>query len=149
MLGLVEEQLRTENIRYLKLTGETKKELRHAYVEQFQNGEADVFLISLKAGGTGLNLTNAEIVIHYDPWWNLSAQNQATDRAYRIGQTKDVQVYKLIMKDSIEEKIMKLQERKHILSDTFINSSETSITSMSKDEIMDLFTMEPFEKEAL
>ena len=149
MLGLIEEQLRTENIRYLKLTGETKKELRHAYVEQFQNGEADVFLISLKAGGTGLNLTNAEIVIHYDPWWNLSAQNQATDRAYRIGQTKDVQVYKLIMKDSIEEKIMKLQERKHILSDTFINSSETSITSMSKDEIMDLFTMEPFEKEAL
>ena len=85
----------------------------------------------------------------YDPWWNLSAQNQATDRAYRIGQTKDVQVYKLIMKDSIEEKIMKLQERKHILSDTFINSSETSITSMSKDEIMDLFTMEPIEKEAL
>jgi len=117
-------------------------------VEKFQNGEADVFLISLKAGGTGLNLTNAEIVIHYDPWWNLSAQNQATDRAYRIGQTKDVQVYKLIMKDTIEEKIMKLQERKHILSDTFISSSETSITSMSKDEIMDLFTMEPFVQEA-
>ena len=138
----------TENIRYPKLTGETKKELRHAYVEKFQNGEADVFLISLKAGGTGLNLTNAEIVIHYDPWWNLSAQNQATDRAYRIGQTKDVQVYKLIMKDTIEEKIMKLQERKHILSDTFISSSETSITSMSKDEIMDLFTMEPFVQEA-
>ena len=117
-------------------------------MEKFQNGEADVFLISLKAGGTGLNLTNAEIVIHYDPWWNLSAQNQATDRAYRIGQTKDVQVYKLIMKDTIEEKIMKLQERKHILSDTFISSSETSITSMSKDEIMDLFTMEPFVQEA-
>ena len=113
-------------------------------MEKFQNGEADVFLISLKAGGAGLNLTNAEIVIHYDPWWNLSAQNQATDRAYRIGQTKDVQVYKLIMKDTIEEKIMKLQERKHILSDTFISSSESSITSMSKDEIMDLFTMEPF-----
>ena len=117
-------------------------------MEKFQNGEADVFLISLKAGGTGLNLTNAEIVIHYDPWWNLSAQNQATDRAYRIGQTKDVQVYKLIMKDTIEEKIMKLQERKHILSDTFISSSETSITSMSKEEIMDLFTMEPFVQEA-
>ena len=117
-------------------------------MEKFQNGEADVFLISLKAGGTGLNLTNAEIVIHYDPWWNLSAQNQATDRAYRIGQTKDVQVYKLIMKDTIEEKIMKLQERKHILSDTFISSSESSITSMSKDEIMDLFTMEPFVQEA-
>lgn len=148
MLELIEEQLRVENIRYLKLTGETKKELRHAYVEKFQNGEADVFLISLKAGGTGLNLTNAEIVIHYDPWWNLSAQNQATDRAYRIGQTKDVQVYKLIMKDTIEEKIMKLQERKHILSDTFISSSESSITSMSKDEIMDLFTMEPFVQEA-
>lgn len=149
MLALLEEQLRIEHIRYLKLTGETKKELRHSYVEQFQNGEADVFLISLKAGGTGLNLTNAEIVIHYDPWWNVSAQNQATDRAYRIGQTKDVQVYKLIMKDSIEEKIMKLQKRKNILSDTFINSSETSITNMSKEEIMDLFTMEPFEKHSL
>ena len=130
------------------LTGATSKEERIRLVGDFGKDEVPVFLISLKAGGTGLNLTAADIVIHYDPWWNLSAQNQATDRAYRIGQTKDVQVYKLIMKDTIEEKIMKLQERKHILSDTFISSSESSITSMSKDEIMDLFTMEPFVQEA-
>ena len=117
-------------------------------VHAFNQDDTQVFLISLKAGGTGLNLTSAEVVIHFDPWWNVSAQNRATDRAYRIGQHKNVQVFKLIMKDTIEEKIMKLQERKHILSDTFISSSESSITSMSKDEIMDLFTMEPFVQEA-
>ena len=139
MLDLIEAEFLKENIRYLKLTGETKKEQRHAYVEKFQNEPYDVFLISLKAGGTGLNLTAAEIVIHYDPWWNMSAQNQATDRAHRIGQTKNVQVYKLIMKDSIEEKILKLQERKMNLSDAFVAGNEGSITSMSNEEIMDLF----------
>lgn len=139
MLDLIEAELLKENIRYVKLTGETRKEKRHEYVEQFQNGPYDVFLISLKAGGTGLNLTAAEIVIHFDPWWNMSAQNQATDRAYRIGQTKSVQVYKLIMKDSIEEKILKLQQRKMNLSDTFVSGNEGSITSMSNEEIMALF----------
>lgn len=139
MLDLIEAEFLKENIRYLKLTGETKKEKRHEYVEQFQTSPYDVFLISLKAGGTGLNLTAAEIVIHFDPWWNMSAQNQATDRAYRIGQTKNIQVYKLIMKDSIEEKILKLQQRKMNLSDTFVAGNEGSITSMSNEEIMDLF----------
>lgn len=139
MLDLIEAEFLKENIRYLKLTGETKKEQRHAYVEKFQNEPYDVFLISLKAGGTGLNLTAAEIVIHYDPWWNMSAQNQATDRAYRIGQTKNVQVYKLIMKDSIEEKILKMQERKMNLADSFVAGNEGSITSMSNEEIMELF----------
>ncbi len=99
----------------------------------------DVFLISLKAGGTGLNLTSAEVVIHVDPWWNMSAQNQATDRAYRIGQTENVQVYKMIMKNSIEEKILKLQEMKKDLSDTFTQGSEGSITSMNQEEILSLF----------
>ena len=89
-------------------------------VERFNAGEADVFLISLKAGGTGLNLTGADVVIHYDPWWNTAAQNQATDRAYRIGQTQSVQVYKLIASDTIEERIILLQQEKAALSDAVL-----------------------------
>lgn len=81
-------------------------------VEEFQNGQVPVFCISLKAGGTGLNLTAADIVIHYDPWWNIAVQNQATDRAYRIGQKNPVTVYKLIAQNTIEENILKLQEKK-------------------------------------
>ncbi len=84
--------------------GDTPKEKRAQLVKSFNSGGAQVFLISLKAGGTGLNLTAADVVIHYDPWWNLAAQNQATDRAYRIGQQASVHVYKLIAKDTIEEK---------------------------------------------
>ena len=103
------------------------------------NPDVKVFLISLKAGGTGLNLIGADMVIHYDPWWNMSAQNQATDRAYRIGQTNNVQVYKLIMKNSIEEKIQKLQEQKQDLSNMFIENNNGSITQMSTADIIDLF----------
>lgn len=88
MLALLEEALAKEGIRTLKLTGETPKLARMRLVDAFNAGEAPVFLISLKAGGTGLNLTGADVVIHYDPWWNTAAQNQATDRAYRIGQTR-------------------------------------------------------------
>lgn len=139
VLALLEEELHKEGIYYLKLTGDTPKAERHALVEEFQQGNVPVFLISLKAGGTGLNLTAAEIVIHFDPWWNVSAQNQATDRAYRFGQTNNVQVYKLIMKNSIEEKILKLQTMKHELAQAFVEQSETSIASMSREEIMDLF----------
>ena len=109
LLSLIEEELNALDISYFKLTGQTSKEERRELVTRFQNGEKEVFLISLKAGGTGLNLTGAQAVIHYDPWWNISAQNQATDRTYRIGQQKNVQVFKLVMKNSIEEKIMKLQ----------------------------------------
>ena len=98
-----------------------------------------MFLISLKAGGTGLNLTGADVVIHYDPWWNLSAQNQATDRAHRIGQMSSVQVYNLIAKDSIEEKIQKMQQAKAELADSIIREGEGAIASMSKDEIIGLF----------
>ena len=105
----------------------------------FKNDNTPVFLISLKAGGTGLNLTKAEVVIHFDPWWNISAQNQATDRAYRIGQHNNVQVIKMIAKDTIEEKIMKLQDKKQSLSDTIIQQNEGIITQMSKEEILDLF----------
>ena len=140
MLTLIEEQLQKQNISYYLLTGATSKDLRRQLVNDFQNDKTTVFLISLKAGGTGLNLTSAQIVIHFDPWWNISAQNQATDRAYRIGQTKNVFVHKLIIKDSIEEKIQILQEQKKNLADTFIEENQGSITSMSKEEILSLFS---------
>ena len=96
-------------------------------------------MISLKAGGTGLNLTGADIVIHYDPWWNLSVENQATDRAYRIGQKNNVQVYKLITKNSIEEKIDNLQQKKAELIDNILDTQTTFISKLTEDEIMDLF----------
>ena len=136
-LDLIEAELRKKDISYYVLTGSTTKIKRHQLVNAFQNDQTTVFLISLKAGGTGLNLTSASTVIHYDPWWNMSAQNQATDRAYRIGQTNNVQVYKLIMKNSIEEKIQKLQEQKQDLSN--IENNNGSITQMSTADIIDLF----------
>ena len=138
-LDLIEAELRKKDISYYVLTGSTTKIKRHQLVNAFQNDQTTVFLISLKAGGTGLNLTSASTVIHYDPWWNMSAQNQATDRAYRIGQTNNVQVYKLIMKNSIEEKIQKLQEQKQDLSNMFIENNNGSITKMSTADIIDLF----------
>ena len=97
-------------------------------------------MISLKAGGTGLNLTAADIVIHYDPWWNVAAQNQATDRAHRIGQKNTVTVYRLIAKDSLEEGIIKLQESKNALSDDILSMDFGAIASMSKDELLALLS---------
>ena len=98
-----------------------------------------MFLISLKAGGTGLNLTGADMVIHYDPWWNISAENQATDRTYRIGQKNNVHVYKMITKDSIEEKIYELQKRKEKLVDNMLSTKTTFINKLSEADIMKLF----------
>ena len=92
----------------------------------------------MRAGGTGLNLTGADIVIHYDPWWNAAAQNQATDRAHRIGQQKPVTVYKLLAKDSVEEKIQQLQERKLDLADEIIGGEAVSFSSLSKEELLEL-----------
>lgn len=92
----------------------------------------------MKAGGTGLNLTGADVVIHYDPWWNLAAQNQATDRTHRIGQTKQVTEYKLIMKNTIEEKILDLQESKKDLAESVLSGAGQSITSLSKEELLAL-----------
>ena len=128
MLSLIGEALAGEGIAYFTLTGETDKETRMELVRQFNEGGADVFLISLKAGGTGLNLTGADVVIHYDPWWNVSAQNQATDRAYRIGQTKGVQVIRLIASDTVEEHILKIQERKKALGDGVLLGEENLFT---------------------
>ena len=141
MLSIIEEQLKIEKIKYLKLTGQTKVGDRIKLVEDFNNNEEiKVFLISLKAGGTGLNLIGADVVIHYDPWWNISAENQATDRTYRIGQRKNVQVYKLITKDSIEERIYELQEKKANLAKTMLSTETTFINKLSKEDIMSLFS---------
>lgn len=140
MFELIEKEFKKLNIEYFKLVGDTPVSKRIEMVDEFNNNESvKVFLISLKAGGTGLNLTSADVVIHYDPWWNVSSENQATDRAYRIGQKNSVQVYKLITSNSIEEKINKMQERKEKLSKDVLSTEETFISKLSKDEILDLF----------
>jgi SNF2 family DNA or RNA helicase len=115
MLNLIEQELKAFNVPYTKLTGQTRK--RDEAIHAFQEGEVPVFLISLKAGGVGLNLTAADTVIHYDPWWNPAVEKQATDRAYRIGQEKPVFVYKLLTEDTVEEKILSMQQAKQKLAD--------------------------------
>ena len=140
MFEFIEKKLKENNITYFKLTGSTKVDDRIRMVDEFNaNKDIKVFLISLKAGGTGLNLTGADMVIHYDPWWNSSAENQATDRAYRIGQRNNVQVYKLITKNSIEEKIYELQQKKSQLIDNVLDTKTSFISKLSKDDIMKLF----------
>lgn len=139
LLHLIGEQCQKEHVSYYLLDGSTPKEKRKQMVDQFQKDETTLFLISLKAGGSGLNLTSAQAVIHYDPWWNMSAKNQATDRAHRIGQQESVQVFSLIMKNTIEEKIMELQMQKKNLADTFVEGNEGSITTMSLDDMKSLF----------
>ena len=138
MLELLEQDLAKNKIGYYKITGATSKEKRLEYVHDFNENNVPVFLISLKAGGTGLNLTGADVVIHYDPWWNLAVQNQATDRAHRLGQTKKVSVYKLIVKDSIEEKILHMQEKKKDLADEILNGENTGLINMSKEDLIQL-----------
>ncbi len=140
MFEIIEKELQERNIKYFKLTGSTKVEERIDLVDEFnQNPDIKVFLVSLKAGGTGLNLIGADMVIHYDPWWNVSSENQATDRAYRIGQKNNVQVYKLITKNSIEEKIYELQQKKTELIDNVLDTQTTFINKLSKEDIMNLF----------
>lgn len=121
MLEIIEGLLQSRQVRYLKLTGESKN--RGELVEKFQTGSYPVFLISLKAGGTGLNLTAADTVIHYDPWWNPAAEAQATDRAYRIGQTQPVFVHKLICQGTVEERIHQLQAKKSQLADSLLSDA--------------------------
>ena len=138
MLSRIRKGLEELGISNYTLQGDTPKEKRAQLVKSFNSGGAQVFLISLKAGGTGLNLTAADVVIHYDPWWNLAAQNQATDRAHRIGQQASVHVYKLIAKDTIEEKILELQEKKSALMEVIAGGEGQSILSMSKEELLSL-----------
>lgn len=137
MLSLIAEELQKARIPYVILTGSTRD--RTEPVRRFQNGEVPVFLISLKAGGVGLNLTAADTVIHYDPWWNPAAENQATDRAYRLGQDKPVFVYKLIAAGSIEEKIVALQQRKAELADGILENDLSEPTSFTSDDLTALF----------
>lgn len=131
-LKLIIPKLKSNKISYYYLDGSTKSEERINLVNKFNNDETNVFLISLKAGGTGLNLTSADIVIHYDPWWNPQVENQATDRSHRIGQNKVVEVIKLIAKGTIEEKIIELQNRKKKLSDKIIEGDNRDNITLSK-----------------
>lgn len=140
MLSLIKEQLEQNELDYYYLDGSVKIDQRQDLVKGFNHGLKKIFLISLKAGGTGLNLVGADVVIHVDPWWNPAVEQQATDRAYRIGQKNNVQVYKLITAHTIEEKIYELQQNKKDLISTLIHSQENFLTSLSEDEIYDLFS---------
>jgi len=137
MLSLIEDELKAQAISYVKLTGSTTD--RATPVKSFQAGEASVFLISLKAGGTGLNLTTADTVIHYDPWWNPAAEAQATDRAHRIGQKKPVFVYKLVTTGTVEEKILLMQQNKRALMESLFEESSTTKTRITKEDLNFLF----------
>jgi len=134
--------LEDKDIKYMYLDGSTKAEKRIAMVKTFNEGDTEVFLISLKAGGMGINLTGADMVIHFDPWWNPAVEAQATDRAHRIGQKKSVEVIKLIARGTIEEKIFKLQQKKSEIIESVINNetgAELLLSQMSQNEIQDLF----------
>ena len=137
MLGLIEEELDARKIPYAILTGETRD--RSAQVAAFQQGAVPIFLISLKAGGVGLNLTAADTVIHYDPWWNPAAENQATDRAWRIGQDKPVFVYKLIAKGTLEEKIQLLQQKKSELAQSILAEGESQKMALTQEDLQAIF----------
>ncbi len=138
MLDVLTERLKKEKISFYMLTGATSKEKRARLVKAFNEDDTSVFCISLKAGGTGLNLTAADIVIHYDPWWNLAVQNQATDRAHRIGQQNVVSVYRLFMKDTIEERIRALQEMKRELADEILSGEGIGQALISREEVLEL-----------
>ncbi len=139
MLKLIRRQLEGEGIRCLYLDGDTPAERRLDLTERFNAGDGDVFLISLKAGGTGLNLTGADLVIHYDPWWNPAAEDQATDRAHRIGQTRQVEVIRLITHDTVEEQVAALGERKRQLFARLIPPGEEMVTALTEQDIRSLF----------
>ena len=137
MLQLIEDNLNSQKIAFVKLTGQTKK--REEVINAFQTGQVPVFLISLKAGGVGLNLTAADTVIHYDPWWNPAAEDQASDRAWRIGQDKPVFVYKLITNQSIEEKIIALQKNKADLAASILSHDKEHQVKLSEEDVLQLF----------
>ena len=144
VLKIIENRIKSNGITYKYLDGNTKSEDRMELVDEFNNGDGEVFLISLKAGGTGLNLTGADVVIHFDPWWNPAVEDQATDRAHRIGQKKTVEVIKLVARGTIEEKIYILQEKKKQIINNVMDiesREENIITQMSENEIRDLFEM--------
>ena len=145
----IKEELKKENVEYFYIDGSVKSKERMEISKKFNSGEGQVVLISLKAGGTGLNLVGADVVIHYDPWWNFTVENQASDRAHRIGQKKSVQVIKLITEGTIEEKIIKIQENKRTLSENILgknngnnNKDSKEIFEMDEKELMELLNFE-------
>ncbi|MES3008235.1 MAG: DEAD/DEAH box helicase [Pseudomonadota bacterium] len=138
VLALIEEELKILNIGYAKLTGQTRK--RQEAIDLFQGGTVRVFLISLKAGGSGLNLTAADVVIHMDPWWNPAVENQATDRAHRIGQDKPVFVYKLVASDTVEERIQQMQQQKQALADNLFNEAGAVGQPTDKETLLSLLS---------
>ncbi len=137
MLEIIEEMLKQENLTYVKLTGSTKH--RAKPIETFQAGKVPIFLISLKAGGTGLNLTQADTVIHYDPWWNPAVEDQATDRAHRMGQKKSLFVYKLIGEGTVEETIQQMQQKKRGLMEDLFSEQQKGKLKLSADDLNNLF----------
>ena len=137
MLELIERELAARQVAYVKLTGDTRD--RATPVRRFQDGKVPLFLVSLKAGGTGLNLTAADTVIHYDPWWNPAVERQATDRAHRIGQNKPVFVYKLIAEGTIEERMLELQERKRALAAGVLSRGGGALAAFGEDDLQALF----------
>ena len=142
MLDLLDGALTEMEVKHFKLTGNTPSEERFRLVDEFnKNTDIKVFLISLKAGGTGLNLVGADTVIHYDPWWNFSAENQASDRVHRIGQKNNVQIIKMITKDSIEEKILELQNKKKDLFDKVVGEDNNLLTKLTNEELLSLFNI--------
>ena len=141
MLALIESELETRGLTYAKLTGTTRD--RKKPIAQFQSGEVKLFLISLKAGGTGLTLTAADTVIHYDPWWNPAVENQATDRAHRIGQVKPVFVYKLIAKGTLEERIVELQMKKGALAAGILDGDMSASSALDAKDLQALFEPMP------
>ncbi len=138
-LDLIAQRLDASGIAHFVLTGSTPKRRRIQLVDAFNQDDTPVFLISLKAGGTGLNLTGASVVVHADPWWNAAAQNQATDRAHRIGQTREVTVYKVIARDTVEDRILALQEAKSELANQVVGEGGgASLSSLRKEDLVDL-----------
>jgi SNF2 family DNA or RNA helicase len=133
MLNLIEERLRTEGKQWARISGDTVD--RETPVQRFQAGEIPLFLISLKAGGTGLNLTAADTVILYDPWWNPAVENQAIDRAHRIGQQKAVIVYKMVAAGTIEEKMLEMQARKGDIARSILTDDAEGIRTLTADDL--------------
>ena len=136
-LALIRESLDQKGVKYLYLDGAVPAAERKALADRFQTSDIPLFLISLKAGGTGLNLTAADFVIHLDPWWNPAVEEQASDRAYRIGQEKPVTIYRLVSKNTVEEKILQLHETKKELADALLEGTNVS-SRLTREEILEL-----------
>jgi SNF2 family DNA or RNA helicase len=148
MARLIEQHLTAIGVPHQFLHGGTPVGQREEMVRRFQDGDVPVFLLSLKAGGTGLNLTRADHVLHVDRWWNPAVEEQATDRAYRIGQTRPVQVHRMVTRGTIEERVAQLLDRKRQLADAVLARGDAALTELSNEELRDLVTLRREQREA-